>query len=400
MRNRGRRVLIIDAAVAPTGGLRGAVNIARAAMARAEVRLVLSTSSRVDDVDLSMFDNVVRVPMRQIRRSPLDLALYAPTLLAAAWKLRRSLRDDDVLVINDFYLLHGWVLRRLGFRGRIVTWVRIDPHAFPALLRRVWIATMRAASDAVVGVSGFIVDRLRAEGVEARLLYDPVDPSLLFTGEARNDAQRILQIANFTRGKGQDDAIRAFARIARSFPQARLVLHGGDLGLSRNCDYRTELERQAEATGLGDRISFGGFVRDVGSVLADAGLALVLSHRESFSLACLEASGSGLPVIATRCGGPEEIVQDGETGLLCAVGDVPAIANAMARLLSDPEAAVAMGARGAALVRERFSPATFTHELDDLLFPDLRAREEAAGTVALTTGTATGLHRRSAPDAD
>lgn len=371
-RDQARRVVIIDAATAPTGGLRAAMNIARAAMARAEVRLVLSASSRVDDVDLSMFDDVVRVPMRQIRRSPVDLALYVPSLVAATWRLRRSLRDDDVLVVNDFYLAHGWLLRRLGFRGRIVTWVRIDPLAFPARLRRAWIGTMRAASDAIVAVSGFIVDRLRAEGVEAHLLYDPVDLSLAPTGEPR-DTQRIVQVANFTRGKGQDDAIRAFARIAPRFPRARLALYGGDMGLRRNRDYRAELERQAATSGFGDRISFRNFVRDVGAVLADAGLALVLSHRESFSLACLEASGCGLPVIATRCGGPQEIVQDGKTGLLCDVGDVPAIADAMERLLSDPAGAIAMGARGAALVRERFSPDVFADALHDLLFPDIRA---------------------------
>lgn len=373
-RDRARRVVIIDAALAPTGGLRGAINIARAVMARAEVRLVLAASSRVDDVDLSMFDDVVRVPMRQIRRSPVDLALYGPTLLAAGLRLRRMLGDGDVLVVNDFYLLHGWLLRRLGFRGRIVTWVRIDPLAFPPALRHLWIAATRAASDEIVGVSGFIVNRLRAEGVEARLVYDPIDPSLASTGRtASRDAQQIVQIANFTRGKGQDDAIAAFGRVAPRFPHARLVFYGGDLGLQRNRDYRAELERQADATGFGDRVLFRGFARDVGAALADSGLALVLSHRESFSLACLEASGCGLPVIATRCGGPQEIVQDGKTGLLCDVGDVPAIADAMGRLLSDPTGAITMGARGAALVRERFSPDVFADALHDLLFPDIRA---------------------------
>lgn len=372
-RDRVRRVVIIDAALAPTGGLRGAINIARAVMARAEVRLVLAASSRVDDVDLSMFDDVVRVPMRQIRRSPVDLALYGPTLLAAGLRLRRMLRDGDVLVVNDFYLMHGWLLRRLGFRGRIVTWVRIDPLAFPARLRRVWIGTMRAASDEIVAVSGFILERLRAEGVEARLLYDSVDLSLAPAGEPRGDPQRIVQIANFTRGKGQDDAIAAFVRIALRFPRAQLVLHGGDMGLGRNRDYRAELERQAAATGFGDRIVFRGFVREIGAVLAGAGVALVLSHRESFSLSCLEASGCGLPVIATRCGGPQEIVQDGKTGLLCDVGDVPAIAAAMARLLSDPAGAATMGAYGAASVRERFSPEVFANALHDLLFPDFCA---------------------------
>lgn len=369
-----RRVVIVDPSPAPTGALRAAINIARGVAPGAETVLVLASSARVDEVDLSMFGEVVRVPMRQIRRAAMDLALYAPCLVAAVFRLRTMLRDDDVLVVNDFYLLHGWFLRRLGFRGRIVTWVRIDPLAFPPPLRRTWIAAMRAASDAVVAVSHFIKKRLRAEGVEARMLYDPLGPSATPTDRAtRHGAQNIVQIANYTRGKGQDDAIAAFARIAPRFPEARLTFHGGDLGLQRNRDYLAALKGQAEATGFGERILFRGFAQDTAAVLAAADVAMVLSHRESFSLACLEASGSGLPVIATRCGGPEEIVEHDVTGLLCEVGDVEAIAGAMERLLTDPAAAAAMGGKGAALVRQRFSPETFAAGLRDTL---LTARPE------------------------
>lgn len=390
MRGRRRRLVIVDPSSAPTGALRGAVNIARAVAPTMDSRLVLAASSRVEGVDLSMFVDVMRVPMRQIRRSAADLAFYGPSLLAAGLRLRRMLRPDDVLVVNDFYLLHGWLARRLGFRGRIVTWVRIDPLAFPAPLRRLWLAAARAASDEIVAVSGFIVDRLRAAGIEARLVYDPVDPSLLPTDRpAPADTQQMVHLANFTRGKGQDDAIAAFARIAPRFSRARLTFHGGDMGLARNRDYRAELERQAAATGFGERIAFRGFARDVGEVHAGAALALVLSHRESFSLACLEASQCGVPVIATRCGGPPEIVPDGETGMLCDVGDIPAIADAMERLLADPAEAVAMGARGATLVRARFSPEAFAAALSELF----SATASPALPVSVTdAGPSTDLH--------
>lgn len=363
------RVVIVDPSPAPTGALRAAANIARAVGPETDTWLVLASSARVDGVDMSMFDKIVRVPMSQIRRSPVDLALYGPGLVTAVLRLRGLLRDNDVLVINDFYLLHGWLLRRLGFRGRIVTWVRIDPLTFPAPLRRIWIAAMRAASDAVVAVSSFIANRLRDEGIEARLIYDPVDPSLRPANDrSRSTASPIVQIANFTRGKGQDAAIAAFARVAGRFPQATLAMYGGDMGLQRNRDYLAELKRQAQATGFGSRISFHDFAPEIGSILTHAQIALVLSHRESFSLACLEASGCGLPVIATRCGGPEEIVRNGETGLLCEIGDVAAIAGAMERLLADPGAAADMGAKGAILVRQRFSPNAFATELKRVLF--------------------------------
>lgn len=372
-RASARRVVIVDPSPAPTGALRAAINIAHALAPDTPVWLAIAATARVDAVDLSMFARVVRVPMRQIRRSPADLMLFAPGLLAATWMLRRLLRRDDVLVVNDFYLLHGWLLRRTGFRGRIITWVRIDPLAFPATLQRGWIGAMRAASDAVVAVSGFIAGRMREAGIETRVIYDPVDatpaPTRAPPRPEGTSRQRIVQIANFTRGKGQDDAIAAFARIAGRFPHACLILHGGDMGLQRNRDYRTELERQAQASGVGDRVLFRGFVPAIAPVLAEADVALVLSHRESFSLSCLEASGCGVPVIATRCGGPEEIVEDGDTGLLCDVGDVAGIAAAMERLLADPARAAAMGARGAVLVRRRFSADTFAAQLCAVLLP-------------------------------
>lgn len=355
---RTRRVVVIDPSPGPTGALRAALNIAHAAAPDAATWLVISDRARVEGVDLTAFERIVPVPMRQVRRSAGDLALYLPALIVALRRLRRMLDDDDIVVVNDFYLLHGWALRLLGFDGRIVTWVRIDPNSFPAPLRRAWIAAMRRASDVVVAVSNFIEGRLAAYGVKADIIYDPVDatmPVATTVGAGR----RLIQIANFTHGKGQDDAIAAFARVARELPGAHLTLCGGDLGLERNREYRAILERQAAASGVGDRVAFGGFAPDVVTLLGEADVALVLSHRESFSLACLEASACGLPVIATRCGGPEEIVIDGETGVLCDVGDVAGIAAAMRRLLHDPGAATAMGARGARSVRDRFSQEAF-----------------------------------------
>lgn len=375
-RASARRVVIVDPSPAPTGALRAAINIAHALAPDTPVWLVIAATARVDALDLSMFARVVRVPMRQIRRSPADLMLFAPGLLAATWTLRRLLRPDDVLVVNDFYLLHGWLLRRTGFRGRIVTWVRIDPLAFPATLQRGWIGATRAASDAVVAVSGFIAGRMRGAGIETRVIYDPVDATPAPPRSEAAPQQRIVQIANFTRGKGQNDAIAAFARIADRFPHACLILHGGDMGLQRNRDYCAELERQAQASGVGDRVLFRGFVSAIAPVLAKADVALVLSHRESFSLSCLEASGCGVPVIATRCGGPEEIVEDGDTGLLCDVGDVAAIAAAMERLLADPACAAALGARGAVSVRRRFSADTFAAQLRAVLLPETDVPDE------------------------
>ena len=91
--------------------------------------------------------------------------------------------------------------------------------------------------------------------------------------------------------------------------------------------------------------------------------ALNFSNSESFSLTCLEASAHGLAVIATRCGGPEEIIEDGVTGFLVPVGDIEAMAARMADVLCNPEMAAAMGEAGRQMVGQRFSIAQFHAQL-------------------------------------
>ena len=138
------------------------------------------------------------------------------------------------------------------------------------------------------------------------------------------------------------------------------------MGLDKNRAYRARLEEQAQGCAVADRIRFGGFLDDTREPLRAARAALVLSESESFSLTSQEASACGVPVIATRCGGPEEIVEDGKTGFLVDVGDVDGTADRMARLLSDAELAREMGRHGAELVVERFSSQAFRAQLAGL----------------------------------
>lgn len=135
------------------------------------------------------------------------------------------------------------------------------------------------------------------------------------------------------------------------------------MGLEKNRAYLAGLRRQAAAGPGAERIMFGPFLSDLADARERTGIALNFSHSESFSLTCLEASASGLAVIATRCGGPEEIIDDGVTGFLVPVGDVAAMAQRIEDLLTDPVRSVKMGEAGRALVHQRFSVATFHRQM-------------------------------------
>jgi glycosyltransferase involved in cell wall biosynthesis len=86
---------------------------------------------------------------------------------------------------------------------------------------------------------------------------------------------------------------------------------------------------------------------------------LLPSEQESFGLAALEAMAVQVPVIASRVGGLPEVIDDGETGYLSAVGDVDKMADDAARLLMDPKLRKEMAKRARASAIERYS----THKI-------------------------------------
>lgn len=360
-------VYLVDGSVAFTGAFACARNIARALVGFADVVLVLPKGSTIPAAELGDFKAVHYLQIRNLRRSPGAVLFYLPCLAHSAWKLRRLMRADGAtrLLLNDFYLMHGALCRIMGFSGQIFSWVRIDPRGYGRQLSQLWLRCMEWGADQVVAVSRHIQGCLPA-AMETSLLYDAIAfqaPSGVWASGRR----RMVFIGNYIQGKGQNDAIEAFASLAADYPDLDLEFHGGDMGLAKNRAWREALALRVAELGLEKRISFGDFAADPHAVLAGAYLALNCSTSESFSMTVLEASAAGLPVIATRSGGPAEIIEDGVTGLLVPVGDVCELAAAIRTLADDPARALAMGAAGRARVERYFSMPAFHERLVSLL---------------------------------
>ncbi len=350
-------LFIIDGSVDVTGALVSAARQAALIRDKVDTVLVLSRFHRVPAARLGAFADVITLPFVSPRKKIVNAVAYLPALILSAIQLRLAMRrrGSQLLQINDFYLLHGAVLRTLGYRGRIVTFVRIDPNRYGGP-GRLWLAAARRCSTEIVAVSRFI-QRVLGTATPARLLYDHVD--LAGSDAARGDRDRplILFVGNLIEGKGQEVALAAFNRIAGRYPAARLRFVGGDMGLDKNRAFAARLKRDAAAGPAAERIAFTGATDDVSAHYAAAFAVLNCSESESFSITCLDGSAAGLPVVATKCGGPEEIVEDGKTGFLVPVGDTAAVADRLAWLLDHPDQAAAMGTAGRVLVADRFSPA-------------------------------------------
>ena len=137
-----------------------------------------------------------------------------------------------------------------------------------------------------------------------------------------------LSLAAFTPNKNQALLVRALSLMPdASRPQCVLAGEGRT---------RVKTERLAQELDLGSFVHFAGFVEDTGELVRAADIFVLTSRSEGLSTATLEAMAGGLPVVATRCGGVEDLVVDGETGILVPPDSPEALASAISALIDDP----------------------------------------------------------------
>ncbi len=166
------------------------------------------------------------------------------------------------------------------------------------------------------------------------------------------DAVVVAYTGRLLRGKGLEALLAAFARLAEEFPAAHLLLVGSGAGqaLSVEDALRADVARR----GLGTRVTFAGRVDAVEDMLRAADVFAFPSVFEALGISLIEAAACGLACVGSRTGGIVDVIENGVTGLLVAPGDAEALQAALARLLADPDARGAMGARAAVAARARF----------------------------------------------
>ncbi len=178
-------------------------------------------------------------------------------------------------------------------------------------------------------------------------IYDRARYAETIAGQFDGDRRVLMHISNFRAVKRVRDIVQIFAKVKEEVPSVLVMVGDGP--------DRVVAETEAQRLGVERSVHFLGKIESVAPLLAGADLFLLPSDRESFGLSALEALASGVPVIGTAAGGLPEVVRDGETGVLCEVGDVAGMADAAVRILRDRERWRAMSELAAADARERFS---------------------------------------------
>lgn len=365
--DRGLIIYIVDGSIAVTGAFVGARNISLALRGAAKVVLILPSGSKIPAEMLDDFYSVRFLPFGSLRRAFGSVLQYPFFIFMSSMRIRLMMRKDSasVLIFNDFYFVHGIFVRLFGYRGRIYSWVRIDPNFLGRTLSYACLQALKVFGVKFVGVSQFILSKL-PKRVDAALLYDslPVVPDL---GSNIPKKVRLVYISNYIKGKGQEKAVAVASILITEYPLLTLEFYGGDMGLEKNRAWKAELMSRVSQLGLSDRITFHDFTHDPFSVLHGAYAALNFSQSESFSMTVLEASAAGVPVVCTRSGGPAEIVEEGVSGYLVALDDTEAMCAALRRLIDSPQLARQMGEAGRREFANRFSFDRYQQRLRSIL---------------------------------
>ncbi|GAB3856386.1 hypothetical protein GCM10028822_28700 [Hymenobacter terrigena] len=363
-------ILLVDNSRAVTGALNALRHATSPLRDRFDFAYVLPTGSTGRAVLEADGYRVHELPFVEISRRPADLLRYLPMLLLNGWRLRQLARREQAkaLHMNDFYNLTGYVARWLSLgRLPVLTHVRFLPQVLPQVFARPWRWLAEHVAQQVLCVSEAVRVYFAPGNTRVRTVYDPLpargeEMPAYTVMPATNRPVRLLYLSNYIRGKGQNFALEAFQLAHARNPNLHLHFVGGDMGMVKNQEFRQELEAAAKAAGLAEAAHFDGFAANTEAAMKAHDIVLNFSEAESFSLTCLDALYYGVPLIATDCGGPAELFENGKSGLLVPNRDVPAMADAMVALASNEALRQQFSVASRAFVRQKFAPA-HTYEL-------------------------------------
>ena len=232
----------------------------------------------------------------------------------------REFRPDAVLVTELRGLPLAWAAC-LGLRTRplVLSWLHSDPRA----RRHPW--ALRCC-DGHLAIGAGLADLLRRRsGRPAWVVYNPIAiPERSVPRPGGGDAPALLYVGRCSGEKRIDRVLSALAPL-RHLPWTLQVVGDGP--------ERSALTREASRLGLGERVTWSGWVTDPWGAVPRASALLLTSETEGFPLVLLEAAARGVPVIALDCDfGPREFIRPGLNGWLLPAGDGPGLSALLARL--------------------------------------------------------------------
>ena len=359
------KILQISSASSFGGGERYLVDLANTLSARGhEVYAALRPNSPVA--------TALRLPPHQLKTLTLRNALDAPSAQALS-----SLVKQKQIDVVHAHIARDYSLAAYAARCNPSTRFFVTRHVL-FRLNRFHRRTLSQAAR-VIAVSSAVGRHLQEQNLvpSERIVVIPNGVDFARLNRARaaldrnsffaklripNDSQLIGSLGELRTLKRHDDFIKAAAIVAKQFPQARFIVAGVDT--SQSGEVRQQLKHMVHELDLRDRVQLLGWLDDVAELLCGLDIFVSASETESFGLAIAESMAVERPVVATATEGASELIQNQISGLLVPIGDVERMAEAIAFLLRDQNAARELGKRARTTIEDNFSLERMVDEIE------------------------------------
>lgn len=346
------RILQVSSATRWGGGEQHLIELTRGLVRRNHViELALRPSSPLVEVLRREVPRIHSVPLR----NSLDFE--------SVFRLRGIVRARKIEIVHAHlgrdYLVCALALRNLTGPKLVLTRHHYLPTASNPFYRRL-LKDVRK----VIAVSHHVERVLRGTGWPAQRIVvinnwlSPERSASCLSREALHarwglSAGRVIgSVGNLDESKGQQDLIQAASLVVAESRATTFVIAGEDTRPGRPTESR--LRDLVARLGLERHVRLIARVESLHEFLSAVDVFVLPSRDEAFSLVLIEAMAAGLPVVATRVGGPAEIVKEDVTGLLVPPRDPHALAKAVNRLLNDKDLGDRLGQNAKQDVESRF----------------------------------------------
>jgi glycosyltransferase involved in cell wall biosynthesis len=290
-------------------------------------------------------------------------------------KLRGIFIEERIEIVNPHHF-SPILFSFLATRGSRIKFVYTE-HSKWQLIQLGWIfekvnAIILFFSDAVIAISrqieSYLIDVLKVDRMKVRFVTNGVDIDRFYTRDkvlARKrfgvgPSEKVIgMVANIRPEKNHKFLISAFNVIAEQVLDLRLVFAGSDI-------MNGEIQKCAAESINSDRIMFLGVQEDIPELLCVFDVFCLPSLYEGLPLSILEAMAAGTPVVGTNVIGINEVVSDGENGILVPLGDTAMLAETLFSLLNDEELGHRLTSNARRFVLENYSLDDKTAEYERL----------------------------------
>lgn len=317
--------------------------------------------------------------------------------LSFPWRISRLLRlirlhRVDVVYTNTVTVIDGALAACLSSKPHV--WhLREQIEGNQEIINIIperWVPKLVLALSTLVAVNSMALKKRVFSGREKekiRVIYNGIDPERfaitsshfpLHTSLGLKPDVPVIGICGFIQErKGQVIFLEAAALVKESHPEVHFVIIGGG-----STDYVAFIKNLGDKLGLSKQLHFTGWRDDIAEILCELDVLVIASVQEPFGRTVIEGMAAAIPIVSTRCGGPEEIIMEGVTGFLVDVGDFKGMAIKIIELIENESLSRDFGLVGRQRVMNNFAQSAMVRHVEEMLIQVNTIKNKPSNSIA------------------